>query len=326
MPMKSLERELFVRTEAQTNLAYGKPPEKRTINELLDYGLVVLNKPQGPTSHQVADFVKQILHVAKAGHSGTLDPNVTGVLVIALGKATRVVEVLLKAGKEYVCVLYLHTDVPEETIRKTFQEFLGKIEQLPPKKSAVKRQWRTREIYSLDIMEIDRRRVLFRVGCQAGTYIRKLCTDVSVKMGTKGHMQELVRTKVGQFTDEEWVSLHDLKDAYALWKEGDEKELRNIILPMERAVEHISKIWLLDSAVDAVCHGAFLSVPGVAKLESDIENGDIVALLSLKGELVAIGVSKMNSQNMLKQEKGVAVAETKVFMERGTYPKFVRKE
>ena len=215
--------EIVVRTEAKTNPARGKNPEERTIHELLDYGMLVLNKPQGPTSHQVTDFVKNILDIKKAGHSGTLDPNVTGVLVIALGKATRVVDVLLKAGKEYVCVLYLHDDVPEETIKKTFKEFLGKIEQLPPKKSAVKRQWRTREIYYLDILEIDGRRVLFRVGCQAGTYIRKLCTDVSAKMGTKGHMQELVRTKVGLFTDEQWVSLHDLKDAYALWKEGDEK-------------------------------------------------------------------------------------------------------
>jgi len=324
--MKIPERQVVVRAEMQTNPAYGKSPELRTMEELLEYGVIVLNKPQGPTSHQIVDYIKKILEINKAGHSGTLDPNVTGVLVVALEKATRVVEVLLKGGKEYVCILYLHDDISEETIRKTFIEFLGKIEQLPPKKSAVKRQWRTREVYYLDILEIDRRSVLFRVGCQAGTYIRKLCVDVAQKMGTKGHMHELVRTKVGKFTDEQWVSLHDLKDAYEDWKQGNETELRKIILPMETAVEHIGKVWLFDSAVDAICHGAFLSVPGIAKLESGIEVGDPVALLSLKGELIAIGTARMNAQNMLMQERGIAVAETKVFMERGTYPKFVKKE
>ncbi|HLC22728.1 MAG TPA: PUA domain-containing protein, partial [Candidatus Nanoarchaeia archaeon] len=117
-----------------------------------------------------------------------------------------------------------------------------------------------------------------------------------------------------------------LKDAYEDWKQGNETELRKIILPMETAVEHIGKVWLFDSAVDAICHGAFLSVPGIAKLESGIEVGDPVALLSLKGELIAIGTARMNAQNMLMQERGIAVAETKVFMERGTYPKFVKKE
>ncbi len=246
----------------------------------------------------------------------------TGVLVIALAKATRVVDVLLKSGKEYVCVMYLHDEVPEEKIKQTLSSFVGSIEQLPPKKSAVKRVLRTREIYYIEILEIKGRQVLFRVGCQAGTYIRKLCTDAANKMGVKGHMQELVRTRVAHFTDEQWVNLHTLKDAYETWKEGDDTELKKIILPMEEAVKNIPKVWLADQAIDSVCHGAFLSVPGIVKLESGIETNDLVALLSLKGELVGIGKAKMNSQNMLRQDKGVAVGNTKIFMARGTYPKY----
>jgi len=229
-----------------------------------------------------------------------------------------VVDVLLKSGKEYVCLLYLHEDITEDKIRDTLQFFVGKIEQMPPKKSAVKRQIRTREIYYIDIMEIEGRSVLFRVGCQAGTYIRKLCTDAAEKMSTKGHMQELVRTKVAHFTDNEWVTLHDLKDAF----EEDKELLKKYILPMETAVQNIPKVWINDKAVDSVCHGAFLSVPGIVKLESNIEVNDTIAIMTLKNELVGIGKAKMNSQNLHKQEKGVAVGNTRIFMERGTYPKY----
>ena len=250
----------------------------------------------------------------------------TGVLVIALGKSTRVVEVLLKAGKEYVCLMHMHQPVEESIVRKTFAEYIGKIEQMPPKKSAVKRQWRTREIYYLDILEIQGQDVLFRAGCQAGTYIRTLCVDLGRKVKARAHMQELVRTKVSVFTDQEWVSLHDLKDAWEDHKEGKQDTLRKILLPIERAVEHIPKIWLQDNAVDSICHGAFLSVPGIVKVESDIEVDQTVALFTLKGELVGIGTSKMNAQNMWKQEKGIAVGETKVFMDRGVYPRYKKEE
>ena len=248
----------------------------------------------------------------------------TGVLVIALGKSTRVVDVLLKAGKEYICLMRVHTDVDEQTVRRTIQQFVGKITQLPPKKSAVKRQFREREVYYLEILEIDGRDVLFKVGCQAGMYIRKLCTDVGKAMGTHAHMQELVRTKVGGFTDAQWVTLHDLKDAYELWKEGDERSLRRMLLPFERAVNHIQKVWVFDSAVDSVCHGAMLSIPGIVKLDSDITAGDTVAILTLKGELVGIGKARMDAHEVMRQQKGVAVAETRIFMPRGTYPKVAR--
>ncbi|MDP3729087.1 MAG: RNA-guided pseudouridylation complex pseudouridine synthase subunit Cbf5 [bacterium] len=325
-PFERRKYEILKRAEEKTNPAWGKAPEQRTIQELLDYGLIILNKPAGPTSHQVVDFVKKILSLEKAGHSGTLDPNVTGVLVITLGKATRVVEVLLTGGKEYICLMHIHAAVEEDLIRKTFKEYLGKIEQMPPKKSAVKRQLRTREIYYLEILEIEGQDVLFLVGCEAGTYIRTLCVGLGKKLNCKAHMQELVRSKVCSFTDKQWHSLHDLKDAYEDYKEGNDHALKQIILPFETAVAHLPKIWISDFAIDSIAHGAFLSVPGIVKLESDIELGNTVALLSLKGELIGIGQTKMNSQNMWKQEKGVAMGETKVFMEPGVYPKYKKNE
>ncbi len=250
----------------------------------------------------------------------------TGVLVITLGKATRVVEVLLHGGKEYVCLMHLHTPVEESLIRSTIKDYMGKIEQMPPKRSAVKRQLRTRELYYMQILEIQGQDVLFRVGCEAGTYIRTLCIDLGKKLGSRGHMQELVRSKVCTFTDKEWNTLHDLKDAWEAYKEGDEREIRKIIYPFERAVAHIPKVWVSDFAVDSIAHGAFLSVPGIVKLESDIEMGDTLALLSLKEELVGISQAKMNSQNMWKQQKGVAVGETKVFIDVGVYPRYKKLE
>ena len=327
MVLKFKERKIIERIKAETDNKHGCIPEERSVEELLDLGVVNLNKPQGPTSHQIADSVKNVLGVKKCGHSGTLDPNVRGVLVVALGRGTRAVDVLLKSGKEYVCLMKLHESVEENKLREVIGKFVGEIEQLPPKKSAVKRQWRFREIYYIDILEINGQEVLFRVGCQAGTYIRKLCTDIGKELGIKAHMQELVRTKVAHFEDNDWVSLHDLKDAYVKWKEEkNEEEIRKCVKPIEIIVEHMPKIWVQDSAVDSLCHGAYLSVPGVVKLNEDINVGDKVAVMTLKNELIGFGDAKMNVQNLLHNEKGLVVGNLKIFMKRGTYPKYKKDE
>ena len=249
----------------------------------------------------------------------------TGVLPIATGNATRIVQTLLPAGKEYVCVMHIHKKVTEEEIREAVYSFVGEIEQLPPIKSAVKRQLRKRNIYYIHIIEIDGQDVLFRVGCQAGTYIRKLCDDLGKKLDTGAHMAELVRTKAGPFTYETMITLQDLKDAYETWKEnGNDKEMRRIIQPMENAIAHLPKIWIFDTTVDSMSHGADLSVPGIAKLHSGINHGDIVAVMTLKDEMVCLGEAVMNSQNMHLQKKGIAIKTKKVFYDRGVYPKFVR--
>jgi len=321
LPFEETKREVLVKKEGDTD---SKCRDKRDTKTMINYGIVVINKPQGPTSHQVTAFVKSILEIRHAGHGGTLDPNVTGVLPIALGRATRIVQALLKAGKEYVCLMHIHKDVSEEKIRQVMNEFIGKIKQIPPLKSAVKRRERERKVYYLEILEIERRDVLFRIGCEAGTYVRKLCDDVGKKLGSGAHMAELIRTKAGPFTDKEWNSLHDLKDAYEYYKEGNEEELKKIILPVERGVEYLAKIWVFDNAVDSICHGADLSLPGVSKLHSGIQEGDLIAVMTLKDELICLGKALKNSNEMLKEGRGKAVKTKKVFMERGIYPKFVK--
>ena len=316
------KRKVLVKKESSTNPGYGCNPNKRSIKELLDYGIVNIDKPSGPTSHQVSAYVKKILNVSKSGHSGTLDPKVTGVLSVAIGKGTRIVQSLLPAGKEYVCLMKIHHDVDEKTLIKTIQSFLGEIDQLPPVRSAVKRQQRKRTIYYIDIIEILGKDVLFRVGCQAGTYIRKLCSDIGDKLGTGAHMAELRRTRAGPFDESTICTLQDLKDAYYYFKEkSKEKELRKIVMPIEKGAEHLHKVWVVDSTVDTLCHGAFLNVPGISKLEQGIKPNDRVAVMTLKDELISVGVAFMTSEEAMKKDKGLFLKPDQVFMEPGTYKK-----
>jgi len=323
LPFEKMQRNVFVKNDAVTSPKFGKKPSERTTNEMLELGIINVDKPKGPTSHQVSAYVKQIIETNKAGHSGTLDPKVTGVLPVAVGRATRVVQALLPAGKEYIAIMHLHNPVPEETLRKVIQEkFIGKIKQLPPIKSAVKRQQRYRKIYYIDIMEIIDKDILMRIGCQAGTYIRKLLHDIGQELNVGAHMAELRRTKAGPFGEDTVCSLTDLQDAYWFYKnENNDKWLRKIIQPIENAVFHLPKVWILDTTVDAICHGAKLATPGISKVESDVQVDDLVAIMTLKEELVAIGFAKMISKDMVKNSKGIAVDTDKVFMLRGTYPR-----
>jgi len=316
---------ILVKKAAETNPEYGSYPEKRTIESLLEYGIVNIDKPKGPTTHMVAEYIKQILEIKKCGHSGSLDPAVTGVVVFGLGKATKIVRILLLSPKEYVGIMYLHGDVEEKKIREVMNNFVGRIKQMPPIRSAVRRRLREREIYSFDIIEIDGRNILFKVSCQAGTYIRKLCHDIGKALGVGAHMAELRRTKVANFDERTCFKLHDLKDAYVSWKEkGDESLLRKIIQPVENAVIDIPKIWILDSAVDSICHGAQLHVPGVSKIEDSAKNGDLIAIMTLKNELVALARLIMDPYEIMKNEKGLVAKTERVFMERGVYPRIKR--
>jgi len=242
-------------------------------------------------------------------------------LPIALGKATRIVQTLLKSGKEYVALMRLHKDIDKKLIRKTFDEFIGKIEQLPPIRSAVKRQLRTREIYYLNVLEIQDEYVLFKIGCEAGTYIRKFIHDFGLKLKINAHMVQLIRTKAGPFTDKTWHTLHDLKDAYHLYKEeNNEEEIRKIILPIEKAVEHLPKIWVNDNAISTLCHGADLSIPGISKYNNFNKN-ETVAVMTLKNELICLGSALVDYDYIVDNEKGKIIKTNKVFMERSLYPK-----
>ncbi|MGQ4914919.1 MAG: RNA-guided pseudouridylation complex pseudouridine synthase subunit Cbf5 [Candidatus Asgardarchaeia archaeon] len=315
-------RTMLIRASDTTDPKYGKKPEERSVEELIKKGVINLDKPSGPTSHEVVAWVKRILGLSKAGHSGTLDPGVTGVLPVALENATRILSALLISGKEYVGILHLHSEVPEHQIRQAFKLFIGPIYQRPPLKSSVKRTLRIRHIYCLDILEIDGKDVLFRVACQAGTYIRKLCHDIGLVLGVGAHMSELRRIRSGPFSENEHlVTLHELAEAYYLWKHAKEESyIRKVILPMEYALQHLPKVIIRDSAVDAICHGADLAAPGVLQVSSGIQPNDLIVIYTLKGEAVALARAKMSSMQILKANKGIVADTERVLMERGTYP------
>jgi H/ACA ribonucleoprotein complex subunit 4 len=322
LPSDKIRSTIFKR-KAKTDPGFGCSPESRSLEMHLRLGAINLDKPSGPTSHEVVAWVKNILYVGKAGHSGTLDPKVTGILPVLLGDATRVMDTLLLAGKEYICLMHVHKALPRKRILEVCKEFEGPIYQKPPLKSAVVKQLRTRTIYYLDVLEIEEQHALMQVGCEAGTYIRKLCYDIGLALGTGANMEELRRTKAGPFREDgTLVTLHQLKDAYELWKEtGDEKELRRVIRPVENALKHLPRLVISDNAVDAVCHGAPLAAPGLLILETDIKIGDDVAMFTLKGEAVALAKAALSSSEMLAAERGIVARTERVIMEPGTYPR-----
>lgn len=292
---------------------FGCYPGARPLEEHIRNGIIVLDKPMGPTSNQVDKWIKDILNIQKCSHGGTLDPRASGVLVIALENATKLMPILLSSKKEYVGLIYLHEEVDYKKVENAFKEFIGKNKQLPPKKSAVARRVREREIYYLELLEINGRNVLFKVGCEAGFYVRRLADDIGKKLKIGAHLQELRRTKSGSFDESCLVTLQDLFDA------KEENRLKDVILPMEFVIESIRKIIISDNAIDNICNGAPLAIGGIVKLEDNIKKGDWVAILSLKGELIALGKAFLNSEEIFNKVKGLAVKTDRVFMKKGTY-------
>jgi H/ACA ribonucleoprotein complex subunit 4 len=322
-----IKRILQVRAEEETDLRYGCKPTERRAEDHIKFGVINLDKPSGPSSHEVTAWTKRLLSLGHAGHGGTLDPKVTGVLPITLEEATKIVQALLLSGKEYVCVMRLHSDAPESKVRSALDEFTGVIYQRPPIRASVKRRLRTRKIYYINLLETNNRNVLFKVGCEAGTYIRKLCHDIGEVLGTGAHMQELRRTRAGSFTENtNLVTLHDI--AYyqdQLQQTKDEKVLRRFIQPMETVLEPLPKIVIRDSAVDAICHGANLAAPGVLAVDSNIQPKDSAAVITQKGEAVALAQALVTTEVMLQGNRGLVAKTARVLMPRDAYPKMWHK-
>lgn len=322
LPFEKNKREFLIKKEYSSSGKFGKRPEERTTEEMVHYGIVNIDKPAGPTSHQISGYTRDIMQVPKAGHSGTLDPGVTGALPTGLDKATRIMQWLLTAGKEYICLMHLHEELPKNKIINAMKEYTGTIKQMPPIKSAVKRQTRERNIYYIEILDIDGKEVLFRIGCQAGTYIRKWVHDFGQSININAHMVELRRTKAGPFTENNLTTLQELTDAYHYYKkENNDAKLRKILMTPEFAVSHLRKIYVMDTTVNSLCHGASLKIPGVVKFENDIEKEEIVGVFTLKDELILVGKTAMNSEEIMKNERGMVVKTEQVFMEPNLYPK-----
>ena len=306
-----------------TDEKYGHYPDRRPIEVLLQYGLVLADKPAGPTSHEVVAWVKRILDIEKAGHSGTLDPGATGLLPLGLGEGTKALGVLLIGPKEYYALARLHTHVPLERVKKIMGEFTGEIFQRPPQRSSVKRVTRVRTVYEFDYLEDYDRLVLMRIMCQAGTYIRKIIYDLGEVLSPGATMIELRRTQVSNLREKEGLArLHDLADAYQRFKEtGDEVKLRRLVLPIEKCLEGIRGVTVRDTAVDALCHGAPLAVPGVVAVPADLRVGELVGVYTLKGEIVGLGEAAMTRNQIEESTKGVAFVMKRLIMKPDTYPK-----
>ena len=307
-----------------TNENYGHYPEKRPIESLFNYGLISVDKPNGPTSHEIVAWVKRILKVDKAGHSGTLDPGATGLLPIGLGEGTKALSVLLIGPKEYYALARLHTYVPSEILLSVIRQFTGDIYQRPPQRSSVKRTTRIRSIYEFEVLEQYDRLVLMRILCQSGTYIRKIIYDIGEVLGPGATMIELRRTRVGQLSekDDSLVKLHDLADAFRLYKEKDKVDkLRRIIRPIEYCLGGIKAVTIRDTAVDALCHGAQLAVPGIVAVPNDLKLGELIGIYTLKGEIVGIAQTAMTLYEIKENVKGIAFYMKRIIMKPGTYPR-----
>lgn len=238
----------------------------------------------------------------------------TGVQPIALGRATRITQFLLTAPKEYVGVMHLHKIVKRSLLEQAIKKFIGEITQLPPLRSAVKRKERKRKIYEIEILEIKEKEVLFRINCQAGTYVRKFCHDLGQELKVGAHLIELRRTRVGPFTEKErLVSLTDLQDAVCFYKEGHPGFLKYCLQPLETAISFLPKIWVLDTTILSLTHGRDLAVPGISKF-TEFSSKETVAVFTLKDELIAIGQALISSEEIKKKEKGLVVKINKVFL------------
>ena len=310
---------MLVKSKRATGPGRGRRPEERTIAELIEDGVIVIDKPSGPTSHQVTSWVGQMLGASKSAHGGTLDPRVTGVLPVGLGNAVRAMDSLHIGTKAYVGVMRMHGNIDPKRLAGAFKEFTDDILQTPPMRSAVKRELRARRIESLIALEISGRDVLFKVECEAGTYVRSLCVDIGDALGIGAHLQDLRRTRAATLTEEMAVSMHDLRDAFENHKAGDSTELKRMLLPKEVLLAHLPKLEIKDSAVDAICHGADLAIPGIVSLDDGIQNGQTVAVFTLSGEGVGLGQALMSAEEIVKRSEGFAVDVSRVLMRPGTY-------
>ena len=286
-------------------------------------GLVIIDKPRGPSSHQVTAWVGDLLG-SHTGHSGTLDPKVSGILLVMLGNAVRLAPLLLQHEKEYVCLMRLQGDVTREQLERVTLDFTGRIYQRPPRRSAVKRNLRIRTIHGIEILSVEGRLVLFRVRCDAGTYIRSLCHHIGLALGVGAHMQELRRTRSGIFSEQDAHTLHELIDACDKARHGDHASLNAMILPVDKTVPDLPKIVVRDSAVDAICHGARLAAVGITRCDP-FKKGDMVAVLTSAGGFICLGKGLVPSSGFRPGDTGIVIVPVAVFMKPGTYPKGWRK-
>ncbi|XP_072517481.1 H/ACA ribonucleoprotein complex subunit DKC1 [Salminus brasiliensis] len=317
---------LNIRTAHYTPLPHGSNPLKRNIHDYVRSGFINLDKPANPSSHEVVAWIKRILRVEKTGHSGTLDPKVTGCLIVCVDRATRLVKSQQSAGKEYVGIVRLHNAIENEhQLARALECLTGALFQRPPLIAAVKRQLRVRTIYESKLIEYDpeRRLGIFWVSCEAGTYIRTLCVHLGLLLGVGGQMQELRRVRSGVLGEKDClVTMHDVLDAQWQFDHNkDESYLRRVIYPLEKLLVSHKRIVMKDSAVNAICYGAKIMLPGVLRYEDGIELNQDIVVITTKGEAICTAVALMTTAVISTCDHGVVAKIKRVIMERDTYPR-----
>ena len=301
---------------------HGKIPSERGLEALMEAGVILVDKPPGPSSHQLASWARDILGLKRLGHGGTLDPFATGALTLLLGKATRLTEVVLSGNKTYIAVLKIDSSISSRQVEEVLERFSGEIYNVPPLESAVKIRVRTRTIQEIKLLESDQEDGLHTVSvsCQAGTYIRTLARDIGLMLGTPCVLSELHRHSTGSFEQSSLCTMQQLADAAMLAEEGDEEALCRLIAPVERILGSIPGVWVRDSAIASICHGAPLAVPGVVSLDSGMSAGDKTVIWSSKGEAIAVGEMIVDSSDVPNMAEGELVKPKIVLMDKDEYP------
>lgn len=263
--------------------------------------VILIDKPAGPTSYDVVERICRIIGIQKAGHAGTLDPKVTGLLLIALDEARKCMPLLSGLDKEYVGEILFHDDIDEERIKELAKKFTGKIKQIPPVKSAVARKERERTVHEFEILSVKGRLANFRVLCEAGTYIRKICHDTGTKAGTRAHMEDLRRTKVGPFDVSEAVRIEDF-----------EKDPEKHFIPIEEALKRIGirSVTVRPEIVKKIRCGAPVKPSNVENHDKAIEKGENIGLIA-DGELIGIASSLIDFSKIdyIRKDKKIIKTE-----------------
>ena len=266
------------------------------ISDLIDNGIIILNKPPKIISHEITTWVKKIIGAKRAGHAGTLDPNVSGVLPIALGKATKLLTYIAPKDKTYVGIIKFRKVLSRDEIEDLFKKFTGEITQLPPKVSAVKKVKRKRRIYYIKFLEQGKenpRLVLFETQVDAGTYIRTLCEDIGTLCGG-ARMEELRRIAVGKIKENQAITIYDLIDALWFWKnKNNNKFLAKIIHSPEKFID-FARVIVKNSAVSNIKNGAQIMFPAIKEVDQTVKKDKLVAIYSEANDFLGIGECKFD--------------------------------
>jgi len=307
---------------AVTDDAIGAYPDQKTIEQRLESGFFLLDKGAGPTSHQVAAWVRDMLGLPRLGHGGTLDPFATGVLPLMSGKAMRLTKQILEHDKTYIAVFQFKNEIEQDALNAVMEQLTGRIYNVPPEISAVRVQVRTRKVHDFTLLDQSAKRIVARIRCEAGTYIRTMARDMGLFLDQPVELKELRREDSGRFSLDDCVQLHDIADAIWLWKECNEGEaLLRMLHPTEKLLAGLPRIVVKDSAVAALAHGAPLLRPGIVSIPSNLSSGQNVLVTSLKGEAVCFVKVNCDSESITNMEKGEIARPSAVLMSDDVYPR-----